>query len=169
MKRAAPPGETLAPYLDLFAAQVAVCAQESEEPVATLVQSMLAVSDSAREMLAAARTSRGAQSGQNEVLRAMVERNCVAMLQRVQLSVVAFQFHDLLTQRLEQVRAGLTELGGTLRDPTQQDSPEYWAGVGKRIRDRYSLTEQRGLFDTEHGETPADQASRTDQVRVELF
>ncbi|HEU4531881.1 MAG TPA: hypothetical protein VFR59_11880 [Steroidobacteraceae bacterium] len=168
---AAPPGDDLARYLELFASQVSVSVRESEQPVATLAHCMLAVSDEARQILDCLHRSAAAPQALD---RATIERNCAAMLERLQLAVVAFQFHDLLTQRLQHVRTGLAELAATLQDPRQRHNPEHWNAMGERIRDRYSLQEQRSLFEElVNGVTPSGRNADTDgedePARVELF
>ncbi len=164
---AAGAGENLARYLDLFASQVAVCARDSEGPVDSLAQCVLSIATSAQAILEAVR---GGQVPADSPARLVVERQCAAMLERVQLAVVAFQFHDLLAQRLQQVCEGLGELAATLRDSRLQGA-DPWRTVGERIRARYSLSEQLALFDqvvTGVTTEPAGELPRT-RRRVELF
>lgn len=160
-------GEELARYLDLFASQVAVCARDSEAPVDSLAQSVLSIATSAQAIL---ETVRGGQVSADSPARLAIERQCAAMLERVQLAVVAFQFHDLMAQRLQHVCEGLGELAATLRD-SKLHGADQWRTVGERIRARYSLSEQLTLFDrvvTGVTTEPASEPAGT-RRRVELF
>lgn len=165
--------EDIARYLELFASQVAVSARDSEEPIATLGHSILAIARSAEEILQATRNAQ--PGGLPEAARALIERQCVLMLERVRLAVVAFQFQDLLSQRLHHVREGLTELARNFRDPQQQADPQSWQALGERVRGRYSLHEQCTLFDavvngiTSPATPTGDAPANDDSARVELF
>ncbi len=160
-------GEDLERYLDLFASQVAVCARDSAGPVDSLAQCVLSIATSAQAIL---ETVRGGQVPADSPARLAIERQCAAMLERVQLAVVAFQFHDLLAQRLQHVCEGLGELAATLRDSRLQGA-DQWRAVGERIRGRYSLSEQLTLFDQVVTGVTAEPASEPagSRRRVELF
>ena len=69
-----------------------------------------------------------------------------AMNEQIGAAVVAMQFYDKLTQRLAHVREGLA-LPKAQIDTTPQPHSEQWQALCTRIRSRYSMVEERVIFD----------------------
>lgn len=67
---------------------------------------------------------------------------------QMQHAIVAFQFYDRLSQRLTHVSNSLGELTGIVSDPSKLYNPFVWRGLQEQIRSRYTMEEERVMFDT---------------------
>ncbi|WP_051534419.1 hypothetical protein [Deefgea rivuli] len=62
-------------------------------------------------------------------------------------SIVAFQFYDRLSQRLDHVCGTISQLASLVSDPTQIDQPDAWLALQQRIRSQFSMEQEKVLFD----------------------
>ncbi|WP_348944229.1 hypothetical protein ABHF33_12320 [Chitinibacter sp. FCG-7] len=62
-------------------------------------------------------------------------------------SVVAFQFYDRLSQRLEHVCGTLSALAGLVSDRQAMFVPAEWLKLQERIRSQYTMEQEKILFD----------------------
>ena len=88
------------------------------------------------------------------------------IVERAQTAVVAMQFHDQLVQRVAHVRDALTELNEAL-----QGNPAAsvdWATVLAGIRFRYSMEDERRLFDRIIGATACPDVNCHDSTHDSL-
>jgi len=88
------------------------------------------------------------------------------IVEHAQSAVVALQFHDQLVQRVAHVRDALTELNEAL-----QGSPAAevdWATVLAGIRFRYSMEDERRLFDRIIGATACPDVNCHDSTHDSL-
>jgi hypothetical protein len=67
------------------------------------------------------------------------------IVERAQTAVVAMQFHDQLVQRVAHVRDVITALNEALQGMPAAEVE--WATVLAKIRFRYSMEDERRLFD----------------------
>ena len=67
------------------------------------------------------------------------------IVEQAQTALVAMQFHDQLVQRVAHVRDALTELNEALNGAPAAEVD--WATVLAGIRFRYSMEDERRLFD----------------------
>jgi hypothetical protein len=145
--------------LELAASQLEVAAHTSDARVETLSNSIAALALLGAELQA----THGAGSASDTLARQIVEQ--------AQSALVAMQFHDQLVQRVAHVRDALTELNEALHSTSEVD----WATVLAGIRVRYSMEDERMLFDRIIGATACPDVnchdSTHDSLRssVELF
>ena len=62
-------------------------------------------------------------------------------------SIVAFQFYDRLTQRLDHVKRDLSWLSELVSDPETANKPEAWSKLQSDIKSNYSMEEERLMFE----------------------
>lgn len=62
-------------------------------------------------------------------------------------AIIAFQFYDKLAQRLDHVCQSLGGLSELVRDTGRLYDPQQWAALQERIRSKYTMAEERGMFD----------------------
>ena len=65
----------------------------------------------------------------------------------IQQSIVAFQFYDRLSQRLDHVRYVLDALSALVADKSRLFNPAEWDGLQQSIRGRYSMQEEQDMFE----------------------
>jgi len=147
--------------LELAASQLEVAAHVSDSRVETLASSIAAL------VMLGTQLQTVNEAGQSpEVLARKI-------VEAAQNAVIALQFHDQLVQRMAHVRDALTELNEALSSPpaTKVD----WANVLAGIRFRYSMEDERMLFDRIIGAAACPDVNRHDTTHdslrssVELF
>ncbi|QLG86974.1 hypothetical protein HQ393_01235 [Chitinibacter bivalviorum] len=62
-------------------------------------------------------------------------------------AVVAFQFYDRLSQRLDHVCGTVSALAGLVSDRQDRYVPEKWLSLQERIRSQYTMEQEKMLFD----------------------
>jgi len=63
-----------------------------------------------------------------------------------QQAIIAFQFYDKLSQRLQHVCHSLSELSNLVADRGRIFSPAEWVNLQDTIRSKYSTAEEREMF-----------------------
>ncbi len=76
-----------------------------------------------------------------------IEANCHSVTQRVQAAIIAFQFYDILAQRLSHVSYSLASLGELLSDEEKLFNPYEWSGLQEMIRSKYTLDADKAMFE----------------------
>jgi hypothetical protein len=144
----------VAALLELAASQLEVAAHSTNAQMETLASSIGALITLGTELQAA----KGAGAAPDVLAQAIVER--------AQSAVVAMQFHDQLVQRVAHVREVLTELNEVLQGtPAAQVD---WATVLAGIRFRYSMEDERRLFDRIIGATACPDVNCHDSTHDSL-
>ena len=123
----------VAALLELAASQLEVAAHSTNSQMETLASSIGALVMLGAEL----QTAQGAGAAPDARARKIVEH--------AQTAAVAMQFHDQLVQRVAHVRDVLTELNEALLGTPAAEV--QWATVLARIRHRYSMEDERRLFD----------------------
>lgn len=65
----------------------------------------------------------------------------------VHQAIIAFQFYDKLVQRLDHVCHSLSGLSGLVSDTGRLYNPAEWSGLQELIRSKYTMAEERDMFD----------------------
>jgi hypothetical protein len=81
-------------------------------------------------------------------IKANIEDTGCVVSAQMQQAIVAFQFYDRLTQRLSHACRSLEELGVIVSDPSQLYNPFAWNALQQRIRAKYSMEDEKLMFDT---------------------
>jgi hypothetical protein len=114
----------------------------------------------------------------------VIENTAKTLEENVQDAVVAFQFYDRISQRLEHVCNSLNQLGDIINDPTALYNPDSWNTLQKEIKSSYTMEAERIMFEhilkghsikealeiyRHHFEKAAVDASNDDRDEIELF
>lgn len=73
--------------------------------------------------------------------------NCAVIGETMHTAIVAFQFYDKLTQRLSHVASSLGTLADLVSDMRRLYNPYEWLGMQEKIKSRYTMEEERLMFD----------------------
>jgi len=65
---------------------------------------------------------------------------------QVMSAIVAFQFYDRLSQRLDHVKRDLSWLSRLVSDPAQLYNPSAWSKLQEDIMSNYTMEEERIMF-----------------------
>jgi hypothetical protein len=153
----APPPIPLASLLELAAAQLEVAMQNTASQIEELAGSVAMFAQLGAQMC----------THPDAAIAALGVR----VAAQAQRAVVAMQFHDQLSQRLQHVRDALGDAHDALGAPAAPDP----AALLAVIRARCTMEDERRLFDVMVGHLPgaprpnADSASEALRGSVELF
>jgi hypothetical protein len=135
----------LVAMLGLAASQIEVSLCDAEAPVATLCRAVAALG-AAAEVLDGSLAQLGADADCEDVRR-MLAAQRDALRRRAGEATAALQFHDRLVQRLTHVRDNLAALGDFVHAREHEGAHADWDGLRRRIRERYSMEQERVMFD----------------------
>jgi hypothetical protein len=133
-------------FLELGAAQLDAAIRESDARVDKLAAAVTAVATDARELDTQVQALDSADAAQVQQARQRIRQLVVQLDADVQATVTSLQFYDKLIQRLTHVRDGLaipSDSTVTAQDPARSD----WNSMLEQVRSRYSVVEERVLFD----------------------
>ncbi|WP_347986791.1 hypothetical protein [Methylomonas sp. AM2-LC] len=72
---------------------------------------------------------------------------CESTQQKINSSLVAFQFYDRLQQCLSHVSTGLQGLSGIIDNPQRLYNPQEWHNFQTEIRSHYTMESEKIMFD----------------------
>ncbi|MEZ4524484.1 MAG: hypothetical protein R2941_01000 [Desulfobacterales bacterium] len=110
-----------------------------------------------------------------------IQENFRSVSGKMNEAIVAFQFYDLMAQRLSHISHSLASLAELIGDPRRLYNPYEWYGLQQMIRSKYILDEDRAMFDAILEGATVEEAlqislitgqikkSETDDENVELF
>lgn len=131
--------ETLA-MLALAIAQIDTSLQEGNQSVSQLTENFTAMADNTHKILEISQN--GNDSSPTQIQGIANEINS-----EIQQAVIAFQFYDRLTQRLEHVGDSLERMGHLMNDATQRYHIESWRSLQSHIKGNYTMEAERIMFE----------------------
>lgn len=72
---------------------------------------------------------------------------CAETTDKIQASIVAFQFYDRMQQCLQHVTLNLKGLSELVEDQRRLYNPEEWRQFQSQIRSRYTMESEKLMFD----------------------
>jgi len=93
-----------------------------------------------------------------EKMKVIIEGSAITALDKVQSAIIAFQFYDKLSQRLDHVSGSLSALTALIGNPAELYSPIAWQNLQKAIRSKYTMEEERRMFDRVISGVPIEEA-----------
>ena len=146
--RAAPDGNEpveAVRMLELAIAQIALAMHDGKAAVSTLDQAFTSAANGIAAVADLA-VSPEHKRADDEHRRTLVDQ-CADAQAGVQQSIIALQFYDRLSQRLEHVQNTLNGLSSLLGNPSKANDGQAWLSLRDSIRERYTMREEQALFD----------------------
>ena len=120
------------------------------------------------------------QNGSAEKMKVIIEGSTSTALDKVHSAIIAFQFYDKLSQRLDHVSGSLSALTSLISNPEELYSPIAWQTLQETIRSKYTMEEERRMFDRVISGVPIEEAliefnqdmankSNCEEDEIELF
>lgn len=164
--------------LELAAGQVDAAMRDSNSSVQTLTDTFTSMADTLNTIDVALGTLPDTIG--NGMVKAEIQENARQVAQKVHQAIIAFQFYDKLVQRLDHVCHSLSGLSGLVSDTGRLYNPQEWSGLQELIRSKYTMAEERDMFDAVMAGATVDEAlknymtARMQQVEdsggeIELF
>ncbi|WP_206485515.1 hypothetical protein [Thalassotalea sp. G2M2-11] len=164
--------------LNLAVAQIDQSLNEGDASVSTLSSSFTALATNLSDIKSSVEHLH-ADDHQNDKMRTIIEGSAETGLDKVHTAIVAFQFYDKLTQRLDHVSQSLSDLSALIANPSALYSPTEWQKLQTSIRSKYTMEEERKMFDNVISGMPIEQAldifrsekqaNQEDEDDIELF
>lgn len=148
--------------LNLAVAQIAMAMQEGDDSVESLGRSFTEMVGQVEEIANEATVLDPASS----VPAGRILERCAQVQSNIQQSIVAFQFYDRLSQRIDHVQHALEQLGELVGDTSRLYNPSEWQALQGAIRNRYSMREEQEMFDALLSGASVEEA--LEQVRQRL-
>ncbi len=79
--------------------------------------------------------------------KAAIDSNFREISQKMNEAIVAFQFYDILLQRLTHAANSLGALSELIADPSRLFNPYEWYGLQEMIKSKYTLPQDRSMFE----------------------
>lgn len=127
--------------LGLAMAQIESAMKDSGESVDVLANSFTTMFGKVKVIADAAK---GMSPGPT---REVIEENCAQVSARMQDAIMAFQFYDRMVQRLSHVCNSMDSLSELIADNRRLYNPHEWVGMQQMIRAKYTMEEERAMFD----------------------
>lgn len=127
--------------LSLAVAQIDRAMNEGTDSVSALTNSFTSMAGSA-SVIDEACTDLPDSDAKTAILN-----NSQAIAAQMQSAIVAFQFYDKLSQRLNHVCNSLASLSELVGDSKRLFSPYEWRGLQQKIRSKYPTESDKHMFD----------------------
>lgn len=129
--------------LTLAVSQVECTMSDGEKSVTELTQSFTYIASQLKEVIDAHQDETSDTKGTSlETLKL----SAAEIHQQIMGAIVAFQFYDRLTQRLDHVKRDLGWLSTLVSDPQQLYNPLAWSKLQEDIMSNYTMEEERIMF-----------------------
>jgi hypothetical protein len=132
--------------LNLAVAQIDQSLTEGNSSVETLSCSFTALATNLSDIQSSVLQMKD-KDEDGDKLKLIIEGSTTTALDKVHSAIIAFQFYDKLTQRLDHVSHSLGALTALISDPSTLYSPFEWRALQESIRSKYSMEEERNMFD----------------------
>lgn len=132
-------------FLELGAAQLDAAIRESDSRVDKLAGAVTSVATDARELAMQLDGLDSPNPADSERARTRIRQLTDALQAHVQSTITSLQFYDKLIQRLTHVRDGLAIPSDSTINGV--DNNADWKTMLEQVRSRYSMVEERVLFD----------------------
>ena len=131
--------------LELAAGQVDAAMRDSNSSVDTLMDTFTSMADTLSTIDVALGTLPDTIG--NGLVKSEIQEGARQISQKVHHAIIAFQFYDKLVQRLDHVCHSLSELSDLVGSTERLYNPQQWSALQERIRSKYTMAEERSMFD----------------------
>ena len=131
--------------LALGVAQIEISMRDSDGSVEVLSNSFTSMVGQVKmiEKIAAALPD----TAETADARMAIVSSCDTIGEMMRSAIIAFQFYDKLTQRLSHVSSSLGTLADLVSDSRRLYNPYEWLGMQEKIKSRYTMEEERLMFE----------------------
>jgi hypothetical protein len=138
-------GETIA-MLALTVAQIETSMKEGDKSVNQLTDSYTDLANHSQEIIAEAQ-----KLDESTPHEALIRKNMLQAAEgltgKIQQAVIAFQFYDRLSQRLDHASHNLEKIGHLIADSSDRYEESAWRKVQDEIKSSYTMEAERIMFE----------------------
>jgi hypothetical protein len=133
--------------LNLAVAQIDQSMHDGNASVDTLASSFTALATNLNDIQSSIENIESGDNTDNNKVKLIIQGSTTTATDKVNAAIVAFQFYDKLTQRLDHISQNLNSLTQLISDPNSLYSPPKWQELQNAIRAKYTMDEERKMFD----------------------
>lgn len=127
--------------LNLAIAQISGAMKDGDDSVNVLTNSFTSMMTSVQDIgQLAERLPEGDEQRE-------IGQNCAAVIGQMQGAIMAFQFYDKLSQRLNHLTNGLASFSELVGSPELINNPDAWDTLQEDIKSKYTLEADKAMFD----------------------
>lgn len=155
--------------LNLAVAQISGAMQDGDESVNVLTDSFTTMMGRVNDMAEAA--NKLPQGEEQDV----IQNHCASMGGQMQNAVMAFQFYDKLSQRLNHLSNSLASFSELMASPQMIHDPDAWHLLQEDIKAKYTMETDKAMFDAILDGKSVEEAlqllkpNKEDSDEIELF
>jgi len=143
--------------LNLAVTQIDQSMNDGNSSVSTLSSSFTGLATNLNDIQSSI-THLGQESESSEKMKLIIEGSTSTAIDKVHSAIIAFQFYDKLSQRLDHVKESLSSLTSLISNPVDLYSPVAWQELQETIRSKYTMEEERLMFDRVISGVPIEEA-----------
>lgn len=148
--------------LGLAITQIRDAMTQGEDSVGTLTRSFTELAGQVTHIESVTRELPGMPEETRADLMHRLEKTRLSVTE----SIVAFQFYDRLSQRLDHVCHSIDALGALIAVPQRLFNPGEWVSLQQLILSRYTMEEERAMFEMVMRGVPISEALATAKARI---
>jgi hypothetical protein len=133
--------------ITLAVAQIECTMKDGEKAISELSESFTFMAMQLQGLIEKGQSLENAQNQPGAELIGEIKENAQDIQGKVNNAIVAFQFYDRLTQRLDHAKRDLSWLGNLIGDSAQLYNPLAWKKLQDDIASNYSMDEERIMFE----------------------
>tara|TARA_B100000446_G_scaffold128876_1_gene120792 strand:- start:486 stop:1091 length:606 start_codon:yes stop_codon:yes gene_type:complete len=138
-------GETIA-MLALTIAQIETSMKEGDQSVNQLTDSFTDLASHSQEIIEEAKKL-NEDSPHEAAIRENMLKAADGLNGKIQQAVIAFQFYDRLSQRLDHASNSLEDIGHLIANSSQRYEEEAWRKMQENIKSSYTMEAERIMFE----------------------
>lgn len=138
-------GETIA-MLALTVAQIETSMKEGDQSVNQLTDSFTDLASHSQEIIAEAQKL-DVDIPHEALIRKNMLQAAEGLSGKIQQAVIAFQFYDRLSQRLDHASHSLEKIGHLIADSGERYQEDAWRNVQNDIKSSYTMEAERIMFE----------------------
>ncbi len=133
--------------LTLAVAQIEGSMKDGEKSVAELSESFTYIASKLGSLAESSQTLQSTSVNEQQAMIDGIRDESEDIHSKVSNAIIAFQFYDRLSQRLDHVKRDLMWLSNVINSPEQLYNPLAWSKLQKDIASNYTMEAERIMFE----------------------
>ena len=129
--------------LELAIAQIGMSLGDADHAMETLIEAITAIAGCVHRI--EQQLDGSYRSTDTAISRESILKECELSKQNMQRAITAFQFYDLLSQRIAHIQENLDAVVEVVRAPDQQHA-SMWQHLHEKLRSVYSLQQEQTMY-----------------------
>ena len=144
--------------LTLAVAQIESSMKESETAVANLTETFTSVATKIHNLANTSQALEDSAPDKQQNTLQLIKSNSTNINAEISNAIIAFQFYDRLSQRLDHVKRNLLSLSDVINTPEQLYNPLAWKKLQSDISSNHTVEAERIMFEHIMNGASIDQA-----------